>query len=99
MLNKTDIFLSLTKHHLILQEFGVSKCGLFGSFVTGKATEKSDVDLLIVFDPEKKTFNNFMDLCFFLEELFGRKVDVLTPESLSPYFGDRILQDVEYVWL
>jgi len=97
MINKTDIFLSLKKHHLILQKFGVIKCGLFGSFVTGKATEKSDVDLLIVFDPEKKTFNNFMDLCFFLEDLFDRKVDVLTPESLSPHFGDRILQEVEYV--
>jgi predicted nucleotidyltransferase len=54
MINKTDIILSLKKHHLILQKFGVIKCGLFGSFVTGKATDKSDVDLLIVFDPEKK---------------------------------------------
>lgn len=38
-----------------------------------------------------------MDLCFFLEDLFDRKVDVLTPESLSPIFGHKILEEVEYV--
>jgi hypothetical protein len=38
-----------------------------------------------------------MDLCFFFDDLFGRKVDVLTPESLSPIFGHKILAEVEYV--
>jgi predicted nucleotidyltransferase len=41
----------------------------------------------------------FMDLCFFLEDLFGRRVDLVTPESLSPHFGEKILQEVEYVWV
>jgi predicted nucleotidyltransferase len=52
---------------------------------------------LVVFQPGMKTFNNFMDLCFFLEDLFGRSVDLVTPESLSPFFGQRILDEVEYV--
>ena len=97
MMTKQDIFSSLRENQLVLEKFGVSRCGLFGSFRTGEATERSDVDLLVIFDPEQKTFNNFMDLCFFLEELFGRKVDVVTPESLSPHFGHKILQEVEYV--
>jgi len=97
MITKQDIFSSLRENQLVLEKFGVSRCGLFGSFRTGSATERSDVDLLVIFEPEQKTFNNFMDLCFFLEELFGRKVDVVTPESLSPHFGHQILQEVEYV--
>ena len=95
--NKPDIFQRLKEHQEVLVNFGVRQCGLFGSFRTGKATAKSDVDLLVVFEPEMKTFNNFMDLCFFLEDLLGRKVDVVTPESLSPIFGYKILEEVEYV--
>jgi len=52
----------------------------------------------VEFESELKTFVNFMDLCFFLEDLFERKVNVLTPESLSPIFGDKILPEVEYVY-
>lgn len=97
MMTKKDILLSLQANQLTLKKYGVSRCGLFGSFRRGTATDESDVDMLVIFAPEKKTFNNFMDLCFFLEELFGRKVDVVTPESLSPHFGHKILQEVEYV--
>jgi predicted nucleotidyltransferase len=95
--NKQDIFEQLKAHWETLEGYGVRRCGLFGSFRRGEATEKSDIDLLVVFEPELKTFMNFMDLYFFLEELFGRKVDLLTPESLSPIFGHRILEEVEYV--
>lgn len=95
--SKKDIFHQLQKHQKTLRDYGVRQCGLFGSFVRGEATQKSDIDLLVEFDPSLKTFMNFMDLCFFLEELFERKVDVLTPESLSPIFGHKILAEVEYV--
>lgn len=95
--DKYDIFLQLKEHRNILESYGVRRCGLFGSFRRGEATVDSDIDLLVEFEPELKTFMNFMDLCFFLEDLFNRKVDVLTPESLSPYLKDRILKEVEYV--
>lgn len=95
--NKNDIFQQLQKHQETLENYGVKRCGLFGSFRRGEATDNSDIDLLVEFHPELKTFVNFMDLCFFLEDLFGRKVDVLTPESLSPYLKDTILGEVEYV--
>ncbi|MCX6044226.1 MAG: nucleotidyltransferase family protein [Chloroflexi bacterium] len=80
-----------------IQNFGVKRLGLFGSFVREEQNEESDVDLLVEFEPGKKTFNNFIHLCFFLEELFEREVDLLTPESLNPYIGPHILQEVEYV--
>jgi len=95
--SKQDIFLQLQTHQKTLENYGVKRCGLFGSFQRGEATEKSDIDLLVEFKSELKTFMNFMDLCFFLEDLFERKVDVLTPESLSPYLRDIILGEVEYV--
>jgi uncharacterized protein len=49
--------------------------------------------------PGEKTFDNFINLAFFLEDILGRKVDLITKESLSPYIGPRILQEVEYVSL
>jgi uncharacterized protein len=80
-----------------LISFGVSNIGLFGSFVRGEQTSSSDVDILVEFFPEKHTFDNFMELIFLLEELLGRKVEVVTPESLSPYIGPHILKEVERV--
>ncbi len=61
---------------------GVYRFGLFGSFVTGKQNSESDVDLLVEFKPGTKSFDNFMDLSFLLEEFFGRKVDLVTSRSV-----------------
>jgi len=87
----------LYEHQQELRRFGVKQCGVFGSFVRDAIHEKSDVDILVVFEPDQKTFDNFMHLSFFLEDLFGRAVDLITIESLSPYIGSRILDKVEYV--
>ena len=80
-----------------LAEFGVAGIGLFGSFVTGRQTPASDVDILVEFAPDQHAFDNFMELSFFLEDLLGRKVEVVTPEALSPHIGPHILQEVERV--
>ncbi len=70
----------LRSHEREIKEcFAVRRIGLFGSFVRGEEKETSDVDILVEF--EKPTFRNFMNLAFFLEDLFGRKVDLLTPEE------------------
>ena len=68
-------------------------------FGLARATKNSPVYLLVVFEPEMKVFNNFMDLCFFLEDLFGWKVNVVTPESLSSIFGHKILEEVKSITL
>lgn len=98
-LNKKIIYDELQKHKLTLEKYGVKKIGLFGSFVRDEATDQSDIDFLVDFEKEKKTFRNIMDLAFFLEDLFERKVEVLTPQGLSPYIGPHILKTVEYVSL
>ncbi len=77
--------------------FGVRSLGLFGSFVRGDQTSLSDVDILVEFMPEKHTFDNFMEVAFFLEELLGQKVELVTPEALSPHIGPHILREVERV--
>lgn len=71
--------------------------GIFGSFVTGNQNEKSDIDLLVVFIKGQKNFQNFMNTVNFTEALLGRNVDLLTPESLSPYIGPYIKKEAEYV--
>ncbi|WP_316743314.1 nucleotidyltransferase family protein [Pedobacter antarcticus] len=80
-----------------LRSFGVSNLSIFGSFITGKFNAKSDVGLLVNFDPDQKSYDNFMDLSFFLEDLLGRKVEVVTPQSLSKYIGSHILEQAEHV--
>ena len=80
-----------------LRRLGVSKLGLFGSFVTGRQTADSDVDVFVEFTPGQHSFDNFMELSFFLEDVLGRKVEVVTPEALSPHIGPHILREVELV--
>lgn len=82
-----------------LVALGVTDIGLFGSFVTGQQTPVSDIDILVEFAPAQHSFDNFMDLSFLLEDLLGRRVDMVTPEALSPYIGPHILREVERVSL
>lgn len=94
---KAEVLARLQHYKDLLFGLGVQRCALFGSFARGEITPESDVDLLITFEPTMKTFDNFMDLAFLLEELMGRKVDVLTPDSLSRVFGHKIVADAEDV--
>ena len=86
-------------HRAQLRDLGVRRLGLFGSFVRGDPSPGSDVDLLVEFESGKKTFAAFMQLAFYLEDLLGRRVELVTPESLSPYIGPQIIEEVEYVSL
>ena len=94
---KADLLKLLSQNEAKLKAFGVRQFSLFGSFLYDQATDESDVDLLVEFEPDKKTFSNFSNLVFFLEELLGRRVEVVTKESLSPYIGPHILREVEHV--
>jgi len=93
---KEQLLAIMQEHQEEMQRFGVRRCGLFGSVVHEQHTEQSDIDILVEFEPGQKTFDNFMQLAFFLEELLGRRVDLVTAESLSPHIGPHILREVEY---
>ncbi len=84
---KQDIFSVLEENRLRLRALGVKKIGLFGSFLRGEQRPDSDIDLLVQFEPGQKTFDNFMELSFFLEEVLQHRTELVTVESLSPYLG------------
>ena len=63
-----------------LKEKGVTKIGLFGSYAKNKQKQKSDIDFLVEF--KNISADNFFGLLFFLEKLFGRKVDIVEINSL-----------------
>jgi predicted nucleotidyltransferase len=94
---RAQLLALLREHETRLGEFGVVRYGPFGSFARESPARDSDVDLLVEFAPGKKTFDNFIQLAFFLEDLLGRPVDLVTPESLSPHVGPHILREVQYV--
>jgi predicted nucleotidyltransferase len=95
--DKNDILNILKANRDQLSEFGIKQIGLFGSFVRGQQRDASDIDFLVEFEASEKTFDNFIGLSFFLEDLFDQKVEIVTKESLSPYIGPHILNEIEYV--
>jgi predicted nucleotidyltransferase len=67
----------------IRRRFSVRSISLFGSVVRGEARRDSDIDVLVVFEG-KATFDAFMDLKFYLEELLAARVDLVTDNALRP---------------
>ena len=72
---------------------GVRRLALFGSVQRNTARPDSDVDVLVEFQPGEKTYKHFFALGELLEALLGRHVELVTPESLSPFLHRRILAD------
>ena len=95
--NKEVLIETLIANRDAIRAFGVSGLSIFGSSVTDTLNPKSDIDFLVEFDPQKKSYDNFMDLSFYLEDLLGRKVELVTPQSLSKYIGPYILKEAEHV--
>ena len=76
----------------LLKDYDVRKAGLFGSLARGDAREDSDVDLLVEFRGDKSLLD-LAGLKLDVEELLGRRVDVLTYGSLHPLLRSRILRE------
>ena len=77
------------------KEFSVRKIGVFGSYVKDSANSNSDIDILVEF--EEKTFDNYMDLKFFLEDLFGKKVDLVISDAIKKRIQPAILRETQYI--
>lgn len=90
--------IEILKSHeeMIKQKYGVKKIGIFGSFARGEEKEDSDIDVLVDFNEGAKTFDHFMDLKFFLEDLFRKKIDLVTVTALRPQLKEGILRDITY---
>lgn len=74
--------------------FGVRRIGLFGSAAKNTSKKINDADVLVDF--EKKTFDNYMGLKFYLEKHLGVKVDLVITETLKPAIRDAVLSEVKY---
>lgn len=91
----TDIKNTLTALKPELHErFGVSGIGVFGSWVRGEQTADSDIDLLVDFDRTVSLFD-ILELQFFLEDTFQRKVDIAPKDNLRKHIGRYILAEVQ----
>ncbi len=85
---------ALKAHGADLRRLGVRRLGLFGSCARNEQTDASDLDFLV--DLEPKTFDTYMNVKLYLEELFERKVDLVTPAALKPVLRERIQEDLVY---
>lgn len=74
----------------LLEQYGVKKAALFGSYARGESDEKSDIDLLI--EPPEGMGLGFVRLKRDLEELLQKKVDLVSYNGLSPHLKESILQ-------
>ena len=94
-IQKKEIIEKLVKHISEIEKFGVEKIGIFGSLLKGETT--GDVDILISFKKNEESFQNLMDLYYFLEDTLNAQIDLVTTNALSPYIGPYILREVEYI--
>ena len=95
VLSKYFIKQTLADNRETLRQFGVKQIGLFGSYVNGTAHATSDIDLLV--ELERSTFHDYMGLVLCLEDLFEKKVDLVTAKSVKPRLKFYIEKEVEYV--
>ena len=96
-IDKSYILQQLQLNSQALKGFGVNQIGLFGSYARNEAKEDCDIDFLVDFTKEEKNLHNLVYLGEFLEKLFERKVDIVTPQGLSNYIGKYILAETTYV--
>lgn len=96
MLTKKDILKKIQENMEQIRKFGVRRLGLFGSYIRDEQKEKSDIDMLVEFERGKITFDNYIHLKFFLEDLLGCKVDLVIRDDLKPQLRSYILREVEY---
>ncbi|MBL7965598.1 MAG: nucleotidyltransferase family protein [Prolixibacteraceae bacterium] len=98
MTTKQYILSVLKSNKNRLSKLGIREVGLFGSYARGEQSDKSDIDILIDFNPEMESYDNYMAAYDLFEALFkNEKVEIVTKNGLSPYIGPRILNEVMYV--
>ncbi|ANE40831.1 nucleotidyltransferase [Fervidobacterium ngatamarikiense] len=98
MKRQEDILKILTEQkQYLVQNFGVEEIALFGPYARGEENEESDIDILIQFKEGYKTFDNYMELKFYLEELFGKTVDLVIKSAIKPRLKPYILEEAKYV--
>lgn len=96
MFKKQEIPRKLEENKGQIKGYGVKRIGLFGSCIRNEQRDRSDIDILVEFEKEKITFDNYMHLKFFLEDLLGCKIDLVIVDDLKCQLKPYILKEVEY---
>lgn len=91
-LNVDYVINTLNKHQQTIKSFGVSSLALFGSVARNQAKTTSDLDFLVQFKGVA-TFDNYMNLKFFLEDLFQKPVDLVTQDSLKEAIRQTVIKE------
>ena len=79
------------------KRYKVAQIGVFGSYARGDQKKRSDIDILVEFERGHKTFDNYMELKFFLEELLHLKVDMVLRNAIRKEIKEHILSEAKYV--
>jgi len=95
-MTRDEVIRRIREHRRELAQLGVKSLALFGSVARGEAGPDSDVDVLVEFS-EPATFDRYMDLKFFLEDLLGRRVDLVTRKALKPRLRPYVEKEAVYV--
>jgi predicted nucleotidyltransferase len=82
---------------IIKEKFKIKEIGIFGSFVRGEESTKSDIDILVDFEKDGETFDNYIEHKYFLQKLLGLEVDLIMKGALKKELKDAILSEVLYV--
>ena len=81
----------------ILKKHGAKRIEIFGSFARGEATQESDIDVIVEFK-KRKSLLELVGIEQEIEDKLGRKVDLLTEKSISPYLIRRIKKESKVVF-
>ena len=96
-MNRSTTLRLLAEHkQLLAQRFGVVRLSLFGSVVRDAAKEGSDVDIMVAFDGPA-TSARYFGVQFYLEDLFGCPVDLVTEKALRPELRPFIEKEAVHV--
>jgi len=95
-MRRSETLQKLAVHRDDMIKLGVKTLAVFGSVARDEARQDSDVDILVEFQ-DKATFDGYMDLKFFLEDLLGRPVDLVTKKSIRPRLKTQIEGEALYV--
>ena len=92
-MKETPLKLLKEKYQYLSYEFDIEKIGVFGSTVKEIEKEVSDIDIVVEF--KKPIGLKFIELVEFLENLFNRKVDLLTPAGIENIRIRKISEEIK----